>query len=155
MKVIFLDFDGVLTSSKAYGVLDPEKMELLLEILDKTGSSIVISSSWRLLDVPSTINNLTGGSDYYKKTSLRWLDRVVGVTPMPNVDEFIEYDDWTREVEIKKYLSAHPEISSFVILDDMEDEFTDPILISRLVKTTMKTGLTVEDANKAIELLKC
>lgn len=46
MKVIFLDFDGVITSKNGYS-LDPEKMELVKRICDETGAYIVVSSSWR------------------------------------------------------------------------------------------------------------
>lgn len=153
MKVIFLDFDGVLTSSKAWGVLDPGKMELLWRILKETGASIVISSSWREFDLKSTLNKLTGGKEDYKNTSMRWLDKVVGVTPRPFVDDFICYDEWNREEEIKKYLDEHPEIDNFIILDDMEDEFIDKQLIGRLVKTEMKNGLQEDNVVEAIKLL--
>lgn len=153
MKVIFLDFDGVLTSSKAWGVLDPEKMELLWRILEETGASVVISSSWREFDLESTLNKLTGGKEDYKNTSMRWLDKVVGVTPRPYVDDFICYDEWNREEEIKKYLDEHPEIDNFIILDDMEDEFIDKRLIGCLVKTEMKDGLQEDNVVEAIKLL--
>ena len=154
MKIIFLDFDGVLTSSKAYGVLDSEKMELLWKILEKTGASVVISSSWRLFDVESTKKYLVGEGDEYKNTSFRWLDKVVGVTPRPYVDDFINYDEWNREEEIKRYLESHSEIEDYVILDDMEDEFTDETVLNHLVKTTIKTGMTEDDAREVIRRLR-
>ena len=54
MKVIFLDFDGVLNSEKYirtcghYGVIiDPSRMVMLKEIIDKTDAKIVLSTSWR------------------------------------------------------------------------------------------------------------
>lgn len=152
MKVIFLDFDGVLTTSKNYGVLDPEKMDLLWKLVINTGANIVISSSWRALDVPSTIYNLTLGKDY-TNTPLKWLSKVVGVTPRPNEEEFLLYDEWSREGEIKKYLECHPEIENFIILDDMEDEFEDPNMIGRLVKTDITSGLTEDHVRNAIKLL--
>lgn len=153
MKVIFLDFDGVLTSSKAYGVLDPEKMELLWKILEETGASVVISSSWRGFDVENTKKSLVGDGDEYKNTCFRWVDKVVGITPRPYVDDFIDYEEWNRESEIKMYLDSHPEVEDFVILDDMEDEFTDPRLLGKLVKTTIRYGMREEDAEKAIKML--
>lgn len=63
-KVIFLDFDGVLTSGKNYDALvsagkpvsdeygdlfDPEAVANLQMILESTGASIVISSNWNVL----------------------------------------------------------------------------------------------------------
>jgi hypothetical protein len=65
VKVLFLDIDGVLNSRKyfAMGVpvndriyladndyarmIDPEAVELLNEVIDRTGARIVVSSSWR------------------------------------------------------------------------------------------------------------
>lgn len=49
MKVIFLDFDGVITTEKSRWCLDKDKMLLLKRIVDATGAKIVISSSWRRL----------------------------------------------------------------------------------------------------------
>ena len=54
MKILFLDFDGVLNSEKyvknsnEFGVvIDPERMILLKQIIDSTGAKIVLTSSWR------------------------------------------------------------------------------------------------------------
>lgn len=156
MKVIFLDFDGVLTTSKNYGVLDDEKMELLCDLIKATDSFVVISSSWRHFDLPSTIKYIIGDRtpDEVKDCLGFWLKRTIGVTPRPMTDEFIEYDDWTRENEIKKYLeTSGDKIDNFIILDDMEDEFKDPKFKDRLVKTNYKTGLTKENVCQALKLL--
>ena len=55
MKVIFLDFDGVLNSNifvldpkqKAPFFLEDDKMLLLKNIIEKTNAKIVLSTSWR------------------------------------------------------------------------------------------------------------
>ena len=54
MKVIFLDFDGVLNSAKyllGHGdcgvAIDPARMALLKQIVDATDAKIVLSTSWR------------------------------------------------------------------------------------------------------------
>lgn len=59
MKVIFLDFDGVITTMKSHWNLCKEKMELVKEIVDKTGAKIVISSSWRHSTLESTLDYIT------------------------------------------------------------------------------------------------
>lgn len=46
MKVIFLDFDGVITTLESKWELDINKQKLIKDICDKTNSKIVISSSW-------------------------------------------------------------------------------------------------------------
>ena len=57
MKIIFLDIDGVLnsigwverTKGTAYEdkEIDPSKVRLLKQIIDKTDAKIVLSSTWR------------------------------------------------------------------------------------------------------------
>lgn len=53
MKVIFLDIDGVLNSSKTvdrnfdYPELDPRNLAVLQEIVNKTDAVLVLISSWK------------------------------------------------------------------------------------------------------------
>ena len=56
----------------------------------------------------------------------------------------------SRGREIQLWLQQHPEVDSFVILDDDADMDN---LIDRLVQTEIETGLTEQDADRAIELL--
>ena len=58
MKVIFLDFDGVLNSAKSPAdsgtdglVIESGKMELLKQIVDATGAEIVLSTSYGLAGI--------------------------------------------------------------------------------------------------------
>ena len=49
MKIIFLDFDGVLNSSKTTGQeLEPLLVKKLNYLVDKTDALIVVTSSWRI-----------------------------------------------------------------------------------------------------------
>ena len=55
MRVLFLDFDGVLNSDKynserdwrTQGNIDETRLPLLRRIIDETGAVIVLSTSWR------------------------------------------------------------------------------------------------------------
>ena len=50
-KVIFLDVDGVLNSSRTLHEdisLEDDLISNLKELVDKTGAKIILSSSWRL-----------------------------------------------------------------------------------------------------------
>ena len=47
MKIIFLDFDGVISTYEKGWRFDVEKLELLKEIVDKTDAKIVVTSSWK------------------------------------------------------------------------------------------------------------
>ena len=108
MKVIFLDFDGVLNSlrSPAEGVnLVPEKLKLLKRLVDATGASIVLSTSWREHWGPD--GDATGAV----------MDQMFH-------DHGLQIDDKTptlpqgREAEIKAWLDQHPQVNNFVVLDD-------------------------------------
>ena len=58
-KIIFLDFDGVITTLKSNWAIDDKKVELVKEICDITGAKIVISSSWRRYTLEATIEAIT------------------------------------------------------------------------------------------------
>ena len=82
-KLVFLDIDCVLDTYKSRYQLDPELMAHLGTLLEKTGASIVISSSWRAQDVPGTVEFMTdsdnpsvGGHPF------PFTDKIVGVTPI-------------------------------------------------------------------------
>lgn len=64
MKIIFLDVDGVLNNSKwvkrmfdecvhvyAKDMLEDRAIRLLKQIIDATGASVVITSTWRMSKV--------------------------------------------------------------------------------------------------------
>ena len=78
-KIIFLDFDGVITTYKSKWKLDQEKLDLLKEILDATNSEIVISSSWRHYELPSTIKFITEPS-YFVTFPFPFCDKIIGIT---------------------------------------------------------------------------
>lgn len=48
MKVIFLDFDGVITSADTKWKIDMRKINIINDIYDKTDTKIVVSSIWRM-----------------------------------------------------------------------------------------------------------
>ena len=71
MKVIFLDFDGVMDTvyydyvlakegklgNDEYGcVFDPNCIKNLKHIIDQTGADIVVSSSWKYLMSPDFVD---------------------------------------------------------------------------------------------------
>ena len=57
-KIIFLDFDGVITTLKSKWTIDNEKVELVKQICDATGAKIVISSSWRRYTLEQTLEQI-------------------------------------------------------------------------------------------------
>ena len=147
-KIIFLDVDGVLNSMKfdrwlqdhhmkqyyGYELLDQNALLNLQDIVFVTGADIVLSSSWRLSR--SCCEELRQQLLPY---GLQFIDKTVS---LPRKD---------RGEEIKEWLSRHPEVDHFVILDD--DEFEMAGLEGHLVKTTFEEGLLEQHAAKAIEIL--
>lgn len=121
MKVIFLDFDGVLNSRRtvaAYGCygflgfrdgyhLDPVALKMVEVLCKDTSASIVISSSWR---IGADLQEFKDLFDHYK------IDvNVVGFTPRSyEIGEI-------RGHEIEAYLVKHPQITHYAILDDDSD----------------------------------
>jgi hypothetical protein len=136
MKVVFLDIDGVLNDAiTTMDLLDDkpkkEHLDCLKVIVDATDAKIILSSTWRLF--PSARNDV--------KNALR------------NVG--LEFIDKTKELkdrasEIQEWLSRHPEVEKFVILDDEEISGKFP---DNLVQTTFYRGLLPEHVEKAIKIL--
>jgi hypothetical protein len=149
MKVIFLDFDGVLNSAKyllgheGYGVvIDPTRMCLLKQIIDATDAKIVLSTSWRehwekdLAKCDSTgalINSI------FSKHGLQIWDK----TPQLRTK---------RETQIKSWLDRHPEVKNFVVLDD--SLLSADYLNGHFIKTSNYfDGLDETDVQKAMDIL--
>ena len=145
MKIIFLDFDGVLNSSEHMATLTNESLSIehkqldrkavgrLNWITDEMGAKIVISSTWRILH---KIDEL---KEFLKMAGCT--GQVIGVTPKLGKH---------RGLEIKQWLDEHPNVESFVILDDDSD--MDGVM-EHLVKTEWKLGLQDEHVKLAIKML--
>lgn len=149
MKVVFLDFDGVLNSRgylSACGevgvVINPANMEILKEIIEKTNARIVLTTSWREHWSRQAAERDNVGEEIhavFHKYNLEIYDK----TPtLPG----------RREGEIQHWLETHPETEQFVILDDqlLSGEF----LKGHFIKTSdYFGGLNQEDGRKAVEIL--
>lgn len=79
-KIIFLDFDGVITTVKSNWNLDKEKMELVKQICDATGAKIVISSSWRRYTLEQTLELITTKQIENGFQSFLYPEDVMGIT---------------------------------------------------------------------------
>lgn len=79
-KIIFLDFDGVITTMASRYALDRYKCDLLQQVIDRTGAKIVVSSSWREDSAGETIAELRNVPTCFKKFVPSWVDDIVGVT---------------------------------------------------------------------------
>ena len=156
MKIIFLDFDGVITTLKSKYKLDPEALTLLGKIIEATDAKIVVSSSWRRHTLEDTIKELKDTSDFRMNgIEFPFIDRIVGVTDrifgfaLTNKEKHISL---LRGVEIREWINEHPEVNNYVILDDDSDMLLEQK--DHFVKTDTYTGLTEENVEQAIRILK-
>jgi hypothetical protein len=159
-RLLFLDVDGVINSTVFWDKcqdlninernknFDPEAIKLINYINENVQNmKVVVSSSWRHHITTSTAWNIIFdqlGATFY----------VTDVTPTLGgfrgseiACYLIEQESARRKYPKTDYLG---EIKSFCILDDDRDMDG---LISRLVLTNSKFGITKEDADKCIELL--
>lgn len=168
MKLLFLDFDGVLNSEQSTlmhwrkggkkGIFVTEEhmcpiscsnLQWLMDCCPDV--NIVISSTWRVF------NSL----EELRKILLEHCgiapERILGVTPnlVPSVERGIEVQAWLdRHTTVPEHSVLAPTftVSDFMIVDDEGDmaHLTD----TNFVKTDYKLGLTINDARVLIERFK-
>ena len=154
MKVLFLDIDGVLNYEgcdsrygSVYFVVE-EKVHMLKEIISKTDAKIVLTSTWRhgLTDLMLGEETFEAGLYEAFINTLEEHDmEIYGCTGE---------DETTRGEEIEFWLQvAEEQIETFVILDDMYPEDLK-LHQEKLVQTVESFGLTQEDVEKAVSMLK-
>lgn len=140
----------------------------LKKIIDQTGAVVVLSSSWRLLRGKfEELNKI------FSKYGFQMIDKTchgvalsklkeIGIDPAVCWDaQYRDFrvDNWRNEAtsdrgaEIAVWLSEHPDVESFVILDDDWADI-EPYYTEEHVQTNFYDwGLTEELADKAIEIL--
>ena len=154
LKIIFLDFDGVmdtayydhvlnkmgLAGSDTFGtVFDPECVRNLKYIIDMTGADIVVSSSWKHF---MTYKDLLDMWDARKLPGF-----VTDVTPTPNVKR-------CRGDEIDAWLNECKDDCEYVIIDDMDGSNFNSHQLPRLIVVNPFNGLDHDSAERAVMLLK-
>jgi hypothetical protein len=123
MKVIFLDIDGVLNCEKTRNprkfpyVVDNKLLTRLEKLLDRTGAKVVLSSTWRCDPVGLL------AAKYWR---------------VPFIDACPDRPRSPRRNEILAWLSDHPKVTRFAVIDDEDDELDD----LPLFQPSSKTGLT-------------
>jgi len=132
VKVIFLDIDGVVNNKRTkenfqgFMTVDPAMAAVVQRIVRNTGCEIVLLSSWRLFQ---------NGRDKVERKICKFAD----ITPILHAP---------RGYEIKVWLTRHPEIEHYAILDDAGSIL--PEQRANFFETTWGSGLT-EDIALAVE----
>ena len=150
MKVIFLDFDGVVSTFEKGWRLDEEKLSLLKEIIDKTNAKIVVSSSWKVGydDVDKFIKTLGGRrkSETIENNGnmFQWFCN--------NIYDITDSNGFLRGDEIQRWIDAHKEeIESYVILDDDSDVRENQLF--NFVQTDGYEGITSREVKLCTKIL--
>lgn len=136
-RVIFLDIDGVLAPIRQwdrYGELDPRCIEVLNEIVTRSGADVVVSSTWRYGKTAAELQEILDAAGF--------AGRVVDTTPTGTPGA-------SRGDEIAAWL-AQNRVSGYVIIDDHGDVGS---LRAHLVQTHPARGLSPADAPRVIETL--
>lgn len=155
MKIIFLDFDGVLNSTtslwwwqhknatfnKSLAGPNQYAVSILCQLVEDTDARIVISSSWRygknMIDLMRILQY-----DFMttSKTASALLDKIGHMTTDKN-------EEILRWMKISTF-----DIESFVILDD--DMIDHPGLVDNFIRVDRESGLTISDYIKARDILE-
>jgi len=152
MKVIFLDHDGVICLYDNWGTrfkkqtkwggrklsmgpleipieyrfdnFDEKAVEVLNEILEKTGAEIVVSSDWKRW---ATVEEM---GQYYELKGI--IKKPIAFTDSILYDDYADFpwhNKWeleqTRSLEISQYLVQNPEITHWVSIDDLNMSLRD------------------------------
>jgi hypothetical protein len=133
-KIIFLDIDGVLNCRKTSNprelpyVVDEELLARFRKLLDRTGASVVLTSTWRY--DPAGIFSA-------KRYEIPFIDVVPDRPHQPRCEEILEW------------LGKHPEVTRYLVIDDEDDEL-DRL---PLFQPSSRTGLTEEIVEAAADYL--
>ena len=129
MKVIFLDFDGVLNNMhmRESGLFCHKNMQNLRLLCEKTDPVFVLSTSHRVYNVSLL--------EFKNECIKYWIDgRTYDSTPYLYDMDNPERPLTLRVKEIKKWLSEHPEVTNWVVLDDLD------MKIENIVRTDFRYG---------------
>lgn len=131
MRLIFLDFDGVVHEARG-DLEDDQYFEwlpfLAEEIAPYPDVHVVVHSSWRHMHTPEEL------SGFMRVLAGRYLGSV---------------PPGTRERAIRAYLREAPHVGDYLVLDDAPDEFSR-IRGRRLLICDPSTGLSAPDVRRRL-----
>lgn len=142
VKVIFLDFDGVINDWYTMNSVNDDNVLILKQIIDITGAKIVVTSSNKYSFQRGNV--LYEDSVCYKRY----------IQALLNND--IEVYDYTkdcvgdRSLEIETYLKEHSNITDYLILDD---DYIFDSLKGHQVFLDWYKGLCREHLNPCLNIL--
>lgn len=161
MKVILLDFDGVLNCAKSksrvpspkepnvwYVGIDSDKMRNLVKIVQETNAKIVLTTTWR--------EHYEVGAYKQEDPVGKYMNNKFRKFGLKIYDKIQRGKRFDRGRGVKVWLDEHPGVTDFVILDDEEMGYYNDydLFDPHFVKTLWDGhGLTENCANAAIRIL--
>lgn len=155
MKVIFLDFDGVITIPETKWHISLEHIKRIKKICDETGAKLVISSSWQ---------RYAGTKNETREERVEnWLNGILMKGYRGVIKKF--FKDYTYDMsgrfygeygnvrgsDIKSWLKRNPNVDNYVIIDD-EGDILDEQLFN-FVQTDWVFGIQDREVKLAIDVL--
>ena len=155
MKIIFLDIDGVLncnTSKSRCGDfigIDKDKVKRLASIVEQTNAKLVLISDWKIGWEPFK------RYDKVENPHAKYLDdHLERKGKLYLIDKTRESNLNLRGSGIRDWLTKHPDVTAWVILDDYAfSDYSDIDIVSHIIYTDPATGLTDNDVAEAINIL--
>ena len=157
MNIIFLDIDGVLNSlpyfesvkgltQGKYNEISDFHLEKLSEIYHTCDAHIVLSSTWRELDVPSDMN-CNPMYEYLLKSLKKYNMKLMSKTPVINMNRPLEIATWLDNRTDKEDIN-------FVSLDDQKYGIADKLVRTKFFcKNISDGGLQQTHVDKVIKIL--
>lgn len=139
MKVIFLDFDGVLNSAKYResvedyhsNFIDERKLEMLAVLVEETGAEIVLTTQWRLHWNEGDVQEHPDGyriNELFAKYGMKIYSKT-------------ECFGNNRNLEVADWLARH-DVDNYVIFDDIDFFWSESNRMHFIKTNDAKDGLT-------------
>jgi len=161
-KILFLDIDGVLNSNfwndshqreiSDGTLIDEEKVKLLAQLIKRTNAKIILHSGWRIWfdgELKPLRTEAQRLVEMFSKEGLA----IDGVTPDLTTEEIRRTKKFSlvKADEILLWVNSHNDVNGWVVLDDLD--LHNKQIEQHQVKTNPTVGLTLEDIEKAEEIL--
>ena len=155
MKILFLDIDGVVLPGRAYmlpdqtkpivKIFDPCAVSLVNAACERTERKIVLHSSWIRTGLWKIGED--GPYDVHDHLVNQGIDpKHLYRNPYCNRDISYRYD------RIAEWVTDHPEVDDFVILDDVDIENDEHRWLKKhLILTDFDEGLTLKNFYQLLE----
>ena len=161
-RIICLDIDGGLNSNfwneshqkeiSDGKLIDVERVRVLAQLIKRTSAEIILHSGWRFwfdAEMTPLRHEAAMLAGMLSKEGLE----IAGVTPDLTTEEIRKTKKFSlvKADEILLWLEKHPDVSSWVVLDDLD--LHNISVEKHQVKTDQTVGLTLEDAAEAEKIL--